>query len=106
MNPFRKTQQTTSNSSKQESKMELTIEEQKIKSALETLLGFFGAETAKVELVENEFHRKILEVWAEPEDRGKIMGHEAHNKNAMHTIINALSHRLGVRTPSIHLNDE
>ena len=58
----------------------LSKNEQEVKSCLETLLKFLGVESARVEFVDNEFQRKIFEIYTEViEDRGKIIGKKGQN---------------------------
>jgi predicted RNA-binding protein Jag len=88
------------------SNISISKNEQEVITCLENLIKLLGVESAKIEFIENEFHRKTFVVSTEiAEDRGRIIGKKGQNINALITILNAYSKQRGVQFATIHLKD-
>jgi predicted RNA-binding protein YlqC (UPF0109 family) len=84
----------------------LSKQELEVKKELEHLIRMLDVEEFRVEMVDIEFGRKTFEIYCNrQEDRGKVIGRNGRNINALQTLVKAYAQPRGVIFSGIHLND-
>jgi predicted RNA-binding protein YlqC (UPF0109 family) len=87
-------------------KRSLSKQELEVKAKLEQMIKDFDAEKFRVETKEIEGNRITFEVYCDrQEDRGKLIGKNGRNINALQILLKAFAMPRGVIFSGIHVND-
>ena len=98
--------QQSGNTVEASTKQLLSKQELDVKAKLEQMIKDLDAENFRVEMIEIESNRKTFEVYCNrQEDRGKLIGKNGRNINALQILLKAYAMPRGVIFSGIHVND-